>query len=122
MNLYIISEGWVNFVTKKISFNKTIQFHSDDLFLKVSGILYIISIAGELNIYCIMSEIVESESAKFAYAVYETDWYEFGKKSLHQDIHIAMIAVRKPVLLYILGLFPLNMESYVAVSISKNIL
>lgn len=87
--------------------------------MKLSGIMYLCTIGGELNIYCIMSEIVESESSKFAYSIYESEWYEFGKKGLLQDIHIAMIAVKKPLLLYILGLFPLNMESYVSVSVLK---
>lgn len=86
-------------------------------FIKLSGIAYIFSIGFELNIYCIMSEFVESESAKFSYAIYEIEWFEFRKKSLCQDIHITMIAVGKPLLFYIFGLFPLNMQSYVAVSI-----
>lgn len=83
--------------------------------MKLSGIIYLCTIAGELNIYCIMSQIVEYESAKFAFSIYETEWYEFRQKWMLQDIQIAMIAVNKPLMISILGLFPLNMESYVKV-------
>lgn len=82
---------------------------------KLTGFIYICTIAMELNIYCIMSQIVEHESSKFSFSIYEAEWYEFRKKGMLQDIQIAMIAVKQPLVLKILGLFPLNMESYLKV-------
>lgn len=66
-----------------------------------------------------MSEIIEHESSKFALSIYECEWYEFGKKGLTQDVHIAMTALAKPLLINIFGFFPMNMKSYLQVSNTK---
>lgn len=58
--------------------------------------------------------MVRLQSSKFALSIYESEWYEFSK-SLRQDVHIAMVAMKRPLMLKILGLFPLNMESYVQI-------
>lgn len=89
--------------------------YRQDFWTKLTGIIYICTITGELNIYCIMSQIVEHESSKFAYSIYETGWYEFLEKDLIQNIQIAMLGAKKPLIINILGMFPLNMESYVKV-------
>lgn len=62
-----------------------------------------------------MSQIVEHEHSKFALSIYESEWYEFKKKGLVQAVQISMLSAKKPLIINILGTFPLNMESYVQV-------
>lgn len=72
-----------------------------------------LNIMMELNIFCIMSQIIENESAVFAQSIYECLWYELP--GISTDVLILMTSA-KPLTLSIIGLIPLNMESYAEAS------